>query len=321
MLSRWVRDNKSALVRWKVRGSKAESAREFADWYSSKWRRDYPDLYESPMRIASALRRRPGRPLYANSRRRRLMVTGRSSRRKKQYAKIKAGWRADQEKLGERIGSDTGKRAIAATAVSPGDRLQNDTLYKIACIDIAQGTAPDERSRRMVNLRGIQITSAFHIDPDVEGNWNTEERPVFLHAALVHVKNHTIASSFSETDFFRNYGASKSTDFSSANWFQKTFNPLNSDALHVYFHKHWKLEKTSDRSSAGTKYKQIFFRKYVPIKRQIRFEGDAANTAHDNLFYLQWYTYADSTGGAIHTSGVLLHSYQVIQHFREPRNS
>lgn len=318
----WFKPKKADLLRWKIKASKAETAREWGDWYLNKWSKDYPDLYneswdktKGPMRYSTAFRRRPVRPLGRRPRRR-LMVTGRSKRRSRHYARVKAKNPRYYGALGEPVGTHTGKRCLAdVTATPAGYKFNSNAIYSLASIKIDQGTGINQRQRRIVNLRGIEYKFHFHLrDATLAPQYD-----VYLHVAAVHNKKGATAPS---QDFFRSYGTERAVDFTAPSTLrplQLMMDPINSDAYHVYFHKHWKVTEQKNLVANGGKGPEILFKKYLPIKRQIRFESDTGNSVGDDqVYFVFWCTTIASNGSTSQFTDAFTYRYEIVNHFRDP---
>lgn len=308
----YIRKNADSLIHKKLALSNAESLREFGEWYNKRWRNDYPDLYK--MRYSTAFARRPVRPL---GRRRLAAVNDRfvTRRSKKRTKRMRARMAAGGAKVGEPVGYHTGKRTVSIDNDTSASVTPSNSLAVTAnVLQIEQGDAVDQRQRRIVNLRGIQLQSTFRFDDTLDGVnlWDAAE-PLFLHIALVHPKQGTTVTN---SDFLRDYNAGRNVDFSAATSLQQTFNPINTDAYHVYFHKHYKVSKFLDLQASNARGPVFVFQKYVPIKRQIRFEETTRGSCIDTIYYVIWYTGVTTSVG--NTVSFLNHRFRTILHYREP---
>lgn len=101
---------------------------------------------------------------------------------------------------------------------------------------------------------------------------------LYFNVALISAKNR--GSIGDGVDFFRSYqGASRSNDFSDAtlNAMDRHCLPINTDEHVVHFHERRTIVPSSDSCDNNPlKVAKTFkYETWVPIKRQIRFEGDA----------------------------------------------
>lgn len=303
---------KPYLWRSKVLASEAETAREYSEWYNGRWKSEYPDLYA--MRYSTAMRRRPRRPLYARPRRRLMVVddkfvTKRSKRRKKTYAKRKMAIK----QLGEPVGSSTGKRVVVFKDTSP-TLISSNVLYfsnSADMLEVEQGTAINQRLRRLINVRGLEIRAFLRMG---EAKLVTKS-PLYVHLALVHPKTDSSVA----IDFFRADNSNRGLDFSSAGALQMVTSGLNTDKLDIYFHKKYKLSQDGRYGAVGLG-NHILFRKYVRLNRQIRYESDAANSAQDQLYFCVWCSTSESDASGNQLVDVLSIDRYCVLHFREPRN-
>lgn len=317
----WAK-NKYKLIKAKWNLSNAESLREFSNWYDDRWKHDYPDLYK--MRYSTAFRQRLRGTRYAGSaRRRRLMVTGRTKRRKRQYARVKLKNPKFWSELGEPVGHHTGKRCIAISdPVNVVDYPSNQLHFTDNLINIAQGDAINERQRRIVNLRGIEIHSIFNFRSSRDGVnvWPGAIEPIYLHIAVVHPKNNDAQFGLTTANFFRSYGASRQESFTTSQpAIRQIFNPINSDMYHVYFHKHYKIaEFLSGTSKAQNP--EMLFKKYVKLNRQVRFNGSTGTSCEDSISLCWWFTSSQSNGTTPLIYDIAQWRYEIINHYREPTN-
>lgn len=313
---------KSAL-KGKLVGSWFENQREFYDHivvpkldrrFGSKWKSQRIPMPTYSYRTAFRNRAR-GQRYRAGPRRRRLMVTGRTKRRKKQYAKVKA----TQLRLGERVGQSTGKRCESIdNTTNTVNSASNQLHISPNILLLEQGDQINQRSRRVVNLRGVELHSIYRFNDSFDDEiWLGDVNPIYLHIALVHPKT---GGSIDPTDFFRAYTSERDKNADNVNALESIFSTINTDQYNVYFHKHIKVTKQLFQDAGGMRGPEILWKKYIPIQRQIRFETNTAGSCVDALHYVWWYT-ASTTGPGVPDNVTWLnHRYRTIVHFREPAN-
>lgn len=311
-----------AKLKWEI--GNFEALFLFLQWYKHKWENDYPDLVEEaykdlniqqkrrrrlsiqkrmPYTYATAYKNRyRGTKYNSMAGRRRLTAVKRSNPSSEYERPAKKGrYTTDKSNkdLGEEVGSSTCKTTTTigdtVTAINSDQFYQSDNI-----LAISQGTALNERSRRVVNLRGIKIMARV---TSWSAQWSTDgldlTTPIYFHMALVHPKNTPGSTVIGDTDIFRSYNSQRGQDFATiGNVPPKNvviFNPLNADKFDVYFHKKWKFGRSASDTDRRV---ERLFQKYVPIKRQIRYAGTNGTDAESALRVIYWWTHKDTTRDA-----------------------
>ena len=163
--------------------------------------------------------------------------------------------------------------------------LQTGTLYEKEILDMAFGTAIDNRERNVVNVRGFKLHLRIK-------NWGRSD-PVTYHWAIVVPRNQQ--GSGSGDNFFRAYGANRTQDFDAAAMDGMAFDfyPINTDEYVIIKHKRITL---GPKDGAGNyngnvgraSYKEKKY--WIPIKRSFRFDKDLAD-AMETPVLIEWCTY------------------------------
>lgn len=234
-------------------------------------------------------------------------------RKKRQSYKAKA-----RMQTGETPGTDLSKttqfRTDGATAYGT-NILQSQNAIEIyrQSGSFALGT----RLRDIVYLGGIKL--CMNINNILVGGAAT---PLYVNVALVSGKNR---GQIDNTDFFRCYnGTARQMDFTDATLsaYDRHCLPINTDELVVHFHDRKLL--TFDTSTASGPHqvgKRWTIEKFIPIKRQIRFEGDSSTS--ETPFKLVWWcgkegaTIAQSTA-ATSTGNAMTAEIRMVYYFKEP---
>lgn len=176
-------------------------------------------------------------------------------------------------RIGMPVGSDTCRRQMVGFFPSDlGDSLDTRTLYAWDLTNISQGDEPNQRTRDIVNFRGIKICADFvntAVSPPepVPGN-----RPLvtLVRWAIVSPKYST---TIQQNSFFRSYGANRNVKFDheSLTYMDYYCRPLNIDAMHVITGGKFYLNNEVAYAAAlhGKMDRKIM--KYIPIKRQLRY--------------------------------------------------
>jgi hypothetical protein len=313
------------LAKWKWQASNAESFREFGHWYHNKWKKDYPDLVTTDMgryNYRSAFRARARAP-------RRLMVTGRSKRRKKQYAKRKKSlvWKKPlpaRLQVGEPVGFATCKSTVTidTTHDNPLPRITEDTLVATTPINnlaiASVSNAINERQRDIVNCRGFKI--------DIYVVNNNQDRLYQFNWAIISPKEQDSGDTLT-AEFFRAYDATRSINFNATTntGMELTSSPINTDAYTVFVHRRCYLMpnkfgtmsvdyKTSDDRPG---FKKLSY--YLPLNRQLRYKSSESN-CEEPMYLVYWMTHpfklSTVTGGL--QVGTI--SHRIVMYWKEPKN-
>ena len=222
-----------------------------------------------------------------------------------------------RKKFGDPIGSSTTKNF---ETVSNQEDEESRSLYVHSLAILPRNTTGNDvnlRERNRVNIRGFKIYLQFL---NKEAN-----RSFSLNVAVVSPKYDTLAqSSFPPIAFFRDATTnSLERDFTTANSnliFSKF--GINSDLYNVFKHKRYILgntvgDVTGPNQQTGRSFKTIKW--YVPIKRQLRFDGDTGIDRIDDCYLVYWFDEI----GALQASPSIVDSVRVtkICHlvYREPR--
>lgn len=233
-------------------------------------------------------------------------------RKKTKYEK-----KADfQSRLGEPVGTATAKRN--GFSVAKVTTQQQQQLASVPLISLIKSStdALDGRSRDIVNFRGVKI--CFYAK-----NKKQSGEPIYLNWAIISPKDSSAASLVAD-DFFRGDGASRAINFSNTlSWMDTRCMPINTDKYNVLHHRRlvldgvWNVDDTvpgtaNDTINLGTKG-TVFFEKYIPINRQLRFDATAATPTTPNVFMVYWYQAPDELNTVKMES-----QYKVVQYFKEP---
>lgn len=290
------------FLKYKIPASKAETAREFVEWYSDRWKKDYPDLYK--MRYSTAFARRPVRPLSSRNRRR-LMVTGRTKRRSRTYAKRKAALKFSH--LGDPIRTlTTTKTTLSVDDADIGAKDSNELHSSVNLLQIVQGAQINQRERRLVNLVGLRFNLMVT---------NVSAQHLMFHGAIIAPKESNQLD-VSNLDFFRGYNSNRGIDFNiGLNALDVAFRPINPDIHNILAHWSFKL------GPGPGNYPESPFRilrRWIKIKRQITFESNAGDSCLQDIRFVYWCTSATSNG-AVPVNAAILPSYNCIVHFTDPK--
>lgn len=203
------------------------------------------------------------------------------------------------------------------------------TLYGYELTNIQKGTERYQRESGVLNLRGIRIDlSLLNISKNNAGGGIAGDVPIFCNFAIVQPKalgDYSVAANMSgdwrkeypvemTEDFFRfNGGATRGYGFlvPTAPPVYELFDgkdygkaPLNPEEFHILWH--WRCTLGTE---GGSQYRtdQPRYRnkiKYIPIKRQIRYENQNTNTSADaRIYFIYWFSGIDLRKGVFGGTG------------------
>jgi hypothetical protein len=215
------------------------------------------------------------------------------------------------------VGHDVG----ASSTLKIQNRSDGSTSHNSNQLNLVQGLqiprtttgfSLNERSRDIIYLAGIKLCLQFT---------NISSDDLYLNVALVSTKSR---GELNTTDFFRCYdGTARQIDFDSGTLsaMDRHCLPINSDEINVHWHERQFLKFNSNGSATSPKdrVKTSSIEKYIPIKRQIRFEG--SGTDSETRFYLcHWTglagaTIAASSSPVANTYGL---DFKMIGYYKEP---
>ncbi|AXH77887.1 MAG: capsid protein [Tethyvirus abatis] len=238
-------------------------------------------------------------------------------RKRIRYAgrKIMGGYRRYKKRravmrIGDRVGSSTAKScSINRIGFNNEDTRK---LYQFQLWNIVKGQAIDNRERDIVNLRGYRFNCEF------VNRFNTA--PLQGHICVLVPK--ALTPTISTTDFFRAHKDSRAEDFNVGRTsieFMKW--PVNTDKYHILMHHRFTLAPSNASEPYNTMGPKNWYSysRYLPIKRQIRYDGssNADNTMNISLCY--WFDYFGQTAGATSAVNAVGIGHDVTAYFREPK--
>ena len=203
-----------------------------------------------------------------------------------------------------------------------GTPFGSNVLHGGSVTSIAQGQTANTRERNVVNLRGFKIRVL------IKNTWNggAADRPLFLNFCLISPKHAT--TTLTTTDFFRNPGdLQRAIDFD--NSFINGFDRgkalgINTDKYALLWKKTMTLGVANSQQAfsggAGGPRNYAYFKKYVPIKRQLRFDSGLDTSGFSNIFFIWWVNAIDEGVGNVSVPGACDAWARVTTYFREPKN-
>lgn len=244
-------------------------------------------------------------------------------RRRRRYSRRSAASRRRRIKMRSLYNpKNSSNSKVFQTMLSFGGGLYPDVrtriLYSNALTLLPHGNERNTRYENVVNVGGIKLQGMVA---------NLAEYPIIMNLAIVHPRSLTpTTQDISATQFFRDYGPSRATNFgTNLNCIQMTTNPINTDMYTVL----WRKRKLIPNAKLGdtnpfdnqSKSSYIFINKYIPIKRQLRFENDSSQDPEDgHLILVMWYdALLDPADTAASTEGKLRCQFRNLLYFREGR--
>lgn len=205
------------------------------------------------------------------------------------YRKYRASKAAARRNIGERIGTSNAQN-VSTDSVSANNMVDEQFYWQPILWPQRETAVTDTRNKRngdIINLRGIKICQDF-----VTVNTFTTGTKLYLNVAFVTNKHNPQSSSVNNNRWFRSKSTNRGEDFTSLNsGIDYHCRPINTDEWNVLFHRRKVLSAVAATQDGRTFYKCA---KYVPIKRQIRFDQD--NNASHNFFMVWWCSVAGSAG-------------------------
>lgn len=221
---------------------------------------------------------------------------------KRYTAKKKARWR-----VGERVGSSNAKSVSAEWALIT---RQDRSMYSHNITAPAKGDEINQRERNIINLRGVKICFETRLSAGVPGG-----EKCYFNMAMVTNKTDKSTSLFDTSGFFRAPGSTaREVNFNGISMsIDKHCLPINSDKFNILFHIRRKMKKGAPGFDA---HDQMTIEKWVPIRRQIRYDNAGAPACQ--VWLVWWYTIANKDT-IISGPDTAIESCSVVSYFREPK--
>lgn len=151
----------------------------------------------------------------------------------------------------------------------------------------------NRRQRQLINIRGFSVNQTFT---------NNTNAPMIVNVAMIAPKN-TNSSEVAVDGFFRDYNESRDVNFSTTlSSLQISTLPISTDKFTVLWRKRMTLgaKQTDAVGNFNTRLPMNFcsIKKYLPFKRQIRYNDDAGSTAEQKVFLVWWADQFQAAPGA-----------------------
>lgn len=179
--------------------------------------------------------------------------------------------------------SSAPNKSYATSTSSAGGVATRSLLVPVEPLNITRDpTSINGRTSDMINVHGIRL--------DFICKNNIGERPMGVNIALISPNN---ATTYSSTDFFIQPGSgARTANFDLNRTYQDFMTlPINYDEYTVFSHDRFVLAPpdapTSETlSNQENSYKH--YQKYVPIRRQVRYDGSAGGTIIPKMLVVVW---------------------------------
>jgi len=220
-------------------------------------------------------------------------------------------------RIGNPVGRDTSRRTQVWQTLPSSQRFDR-TLYAYDCCNIEQGTAPNQRTRDILNFRGVKICMDIlnTTDPD---------RPVFFNWAMISPKSNTFID---KAQWFRSNADNRITSFDDPNLTSMDYHcrSINTDAFNVITHKrHILAPRTSGGQYTGKTNLRVM--RYVKISRQVRYNSfeipnsdpkEFVEKCTTPIFFCYWVC-REGYGGETEPVDSVVVDLRLVSYFRNPR--
>lgn len=210
--------------------------------------------------------------------------------------------------IGEDIGT-TNPKTAQSYFLDVTSRNSN-TLYDEDVLNLERGDLLNQRERDLVNLRGWKINMELV---------NTTASVVYCNVAIIHPKKATAVSS---SQFFRSYDTSRNQDFGSTlmNAHMRHCYPINTDQYLILKHKRFRLAPNGQAANQSQEFGSSVHNEclWVPLGRQIRFNGNGSTTNNQKAYLVYWFGQA-GTNTLDAANAVCNASFDVSMYYKEPK--
>lgn len=213
--------------------------------------------------------------------------------------------RQARAKVGEQIGSTSAQRIIQVNnQFDMGSRsLLFARLHEIA----EQGAGNQDRRRDTINCRGylIQLCITNKVEAIIYFNW-----------AVIAPKDRD--NDIVNANFFRGYEVRRGENFNPNNLSVIDFHkrPINTDLYNVLAHNRIRLGQNPPDGQAVSDTNFRLIKKWVPLRRQIRFDTLVDEIALDQVYVVYWCDFNQSPIGTAAQANVIDVIQNHVTYFR-----
>lgn len=265
-------------------------------------------VYPNPYLRTAAVASRYGPTAFKAGRKIARFLVRRYRKRQRSPRNANLGRRARQ-RVGEPVGSSNCKRNLVDGGQDVTARASKTMYYNsLATIDI--GGDLNERVRDVVNLRGIKMCALFENTTDTDC--------LMVNVAVITRKDSNVIDATLLEDFFRASTTSRTANFSAASFsaLEMQCNMINSDKYMVHFH--WRFCLGAPGSSDANRPYFKLVKKWLPIKRQLRYDDLATEPTNSNLVFVYWAAPLSNARAATPVAASYNFSATNIMYYKEP---
>jgi len=246
-----------------------------------------------------------------------IQMLGRRVRTKR---RIKAR-RFNRTEIGDRVGTASTKEYLTASEQGP---LDSRVMQVSSILGLPASSTNDvnERQRNVINLRGWKMYMRF--DRVDTGNTASAAQNLHLNIAVLCPRHDKDVANV-EDNFFRDGTQNdRALDFNPTTSRHDPLvycrYPINPDQFTILKHKRYKLGRTITTNSEADANKDstLTLKWWIPLKRQIRYNGTISTSHQENVFLCMWYDFQGFTSTTV-DYGALNFRYFVHLVYREPR--
>lgn len=237
------------------------------------------------------------------------------------YKRYRSRASAKKEIAGRhRIGERNHKTVCKRTTIVDTNVLDRNTrtLYQVNLTTIAKNVGTDDidrRDRNMANIRGFKLH--LHVR-------NTTQHVMCWNLAIVSPKDDS-NSAVNVTNFFRGTGTERGIDFNfsilNSNDFRSRH--LNTDKFNILMHKRYKLHPLTQGAglyTVGSGKNWMVFDRYIPLKRQLRYDSNASTTPFaGHCYYIYWFDGLMEDTGSLPINLALRYQERIVTVFKDPK--
>ena len=218
-------------------------------------------------------------------------------------------------RIGFRVGSGHAKRNVQQQDIAVTSLNSRAQIIQALChITQTDTNAINRRQRQLVNVRGFKFCYSFR---------NNTDRPLFCNIAIVARKD---GSTPNATDWFRGSGTNRNADFA-LNLTSTEFYclPINADKYTILYRKRFTLGANNE-GLTGSSYQNgpksyKMWMKYLPFKRQIRYEGTSSSEIdHAQPYIVMWFDRWNAPQNEAQQTAVVEVLRRTVTYFREPKS-
>lgn len=192
-------------------------------------------------------------------------------------------------RVGQRVGTGASKRT---EVIKDNTARRTYELYPVELTKIEGESAIyeiDKRQRPLINLRGIKLCME---------TINNTNNMLYMNLALISYRCPTPVTEI-PLKFFRSTptadpgGTERSIDFdnNTLTGMDHHCRPINNDIRTVHFHYRYKLGPNGDGvTTRSQKTNTLLLQKYIPIKRQVRYNDGDPLSCSTPIFLTYWFS-------------------------------